>query len=289
MVYGLILLTLALLVLLVAGHVERELYMLRWFDLANRSGETPPPWTQALFADRGRPLRAYLRETLYGILYAVTQGGDILFGWTARRRRPPFDGAAPLVVLIHGYRARPAHFWLLRWRLRRMAPNIVTFAYDGKDPLVPYHLRLRDVVLAARRNGAPARTLLIGHSYGGIIAFDYATGCAEPGEMVALAALGAPFHGSRLAALGFSPLARSMTPSNPRFGAILAARPDCPFLSLFTRYDQFVIPYTNSEHPAADHREIDTCGHAGLYFDRTAWKALRGWLAPSLAASPPPE
>ncbi len=265
MVYGLIALALVAIPLLVAGHIERELYMLRWFDMANRADGALPPWNKAIFADRGRPLRAYLRETIYGLVYTATLVVARLLGWMRRKKTIRYTDNAPLVALIHGYKASGAHFWLMRWRLRKLAPNVMTFTYDGSDPATPHHRRLRDAILAARKNGASARTLIVGQSYGGIIGFDYANECAEADEMVGLAALGTPFHGSRLAALSLSPLARSMTPTNPRFATLLSAAPGCPFLSLFSRYDQFVIPYTNSEHPTADNRVVDSCGHAGLF------------------------
>lgn len=171
----------------------------------------------------------------------------------------------------------------MRWRLRKIAPNLMTFGWNGKDPSLPYHRRMRDAILAARKDGAPMKTVIVGQSYGGVIGFDYACECAEEGEMVALATLGAPFHGSRMAVLGLSSMARSMGPTNPRFAEILDRSPDCPFLSLHSRYDQFVIPYTNSEHPAAENREISSSGHSGLFFDRRVAKELRDWLAPKLS------
>jgi pimeloyl-ACP methyl ester carboxylesterase len=272
--------------LLVSGHVMRELYTLRWYETANRDWSPAADWRRAVVADHAKALRVFFRETVYGVVYACVMIASFVarpFG--ARRRFSPFDPAQPLVVLIHGFFSNPTLMTVIRWRLRlKRVTNVVVYGYPWSAPVDhPHHRRLRDFILAARKQGAPAKTIIVGHSFGGLVGLAYAAECADADEMVALAALGSPFRGSRLATLGITETARSLHPDHPRFARLIALRPGCPFLSLATRFDQFVLPWTNSDHPAADTRYVDVCGHAGLVFDGRVFRELFGWLAPYLS------
>lgn len=128
---------------------------------------------------------------------------------------------------------------------------------------------------------------LVGHSLGGVVAFEYARAYGETGEIKAVVTLGAPLRGSRLAVLGMSRAARRLHPSNPLFAEIASATLNARFLSIYSRYDQLVLPYTNSERPAADeNREIDLCGHTGFFFNRAVFKIILSWLLANTTPTP---
>ena len=261
------------------------LYLIRWYETANRLQDSSRWFLSAIFTRRMKPLRAFIAEIVYSIIYTATYVVSLVVSLFTLFRIPPknygdINSAKPLVVLIHGVFARPALFWLMRLRFRMAGiGNVVTFSYPplGGD-IAGHHEKLRDMILAYRKNAGITKTILVGHSYGGIIAFDYTTKYGAD-EVLGLATLGAPFRGSRLAVYGLTKLARSLNPWNPRFGEILAIQPPAPFLSVYSRYDQFVLPYTNSHHPKAErNEEIDSCGHSGLYFDSTASFLLVEWI-----------
>lgn len=261
------------------------LYSLRWYEIANRNKDGETFKIKAIFSRRMRPLTAFIMETIYSAVYCFSFLIALIAKGFARVRksRPRYeliDSDKPLTVLIHGVFSMSGLFWLMRLRFRfAKIPNVVTFSYSPFDKSeTSHHEKLRDFVLGYRSKANIKKTILVGHSFGGIISFDYAAKYGKD-EVLGMVALATPFHGSRLGVFGLTRLARSLTPWNPRFGKIIATAPPAPLLSIYSRYDQIVLPYTNCEHPLATSNEmIETCGHSGVIFDPTAFKLMRDWI-----------
>lgn len=261
------------------------LYALRWYEIQSRGGGADALWTKAVWAEKARPLRSFVKEYLYSVLYIFTYiAGYLAPPFLFKRASPDFSrvkAGRPVTVLIHGYMARPWMFWLMGLRLRlRGVPNVMTFGYRSRGA-GPGELaeKLRDFMLKVRAGTGINDVVLVGHSLGGLIAHEYARKHGAGGDVKAVVAMAAPFRGSRLSALAVTSLGRSLGPDNPIFPEIIRTKVNAPFVSIYSRYDQFVLPYTNSHHPRADENvEIAVCGHSGFYFSGAAFRAAADWI-----------
>ncbi|VAX16747.1 hypothetical protein MNBD_NITROSPINAE02-1860 [hydrothermal vent metagenome] len=269
--------------LLAAGIAlgQALLYAFRWYEISNRVYDPRVTWSKSLSWKRWRPLRSFVNECFYTALYNViiVWGGLInLFKKNVNHIDPDnFARDKPVIILIHGYMGQPMHFWLIRLRLKlKKTPNVVTFGYKlAGSEMEPYRQRLREFVLHLQAETSVAKIIFIGHSFGGILAHDYAREYEDADEVRGIITLGAPFRGSRLASMALTPLARSLHPSGPMLGKIIGSRLNAPLISIYSRYDQIVLPYTNAEHPFADENiEVDTCGHSGYFFNRKVFGIL---------------
>lgn len=268
----------------VSAMIQAPLYALRWYELSNRNYDAGHTWLNAIAWRRFWPLRVFLWECAYLVIYSVIY--VIYFTGTAfRRKQAPFDPGAmvkgkPVVILIHGLMAQPAHFWLMKRRFaRRAVPNAIAFGYDSLNGSMDGHIeKLRDLILRIHAKTGISEVILIGHSLGGLVAFEYTRKWGGSGEVKAVVAMGSPFRGSRITAMALTRSARRLHPTGPRVAETLSSGINASFLSLYSRYDQLILPYTNSEHPHAGvNREIDLCGHTGFYFNRGVFKIALEW------------
>lgn len=264
---------------------ELLLYGFRWYELSNRSRSSEAIWYRSLKADNYRPVTVFIKECFLTVIYIFSY-----LPWLIRlilkRDRVEFEPGElvkgkPLIVLIHGIFGKSDHFWLMRRRFAsRSVPNVLTFEYSSVGKSFTQNCEsLRDFLLRVKAKTGMSEAIIIGHSLGGLIAHQYIHQFGESGEVKAFIALGAPFRGTRLAAMALTDKARSLTPSNPMFSEMIVSRLNTRFLSLYSRYDQIIIPYTNSDHPGAnENREIALCGHTGFFFNNKVFKIIIEWI-----------
>ncbi len=271
--------------LLGVGAVQLFLYSLRWYEISNRVYDSEMTWFKALRDSRFKPVRVFFRECFYAVIY-ISCYPPAFAARLLRREHMEFEPGElvkgkPLIILIHGLFGLPAHFWIMRRRFAaRSIPNALVFEYNSfKGSPADNCARLRDFLLRVKAKTGMSEVILIGHSLGGLIAHEYAREYGNSGDVKAVVALGTPFRGTRLTALAIMKKARGLHPSNPLFAEITTAKLNADFLSLYSRYDQFILPYTNSEHPGADeNREIDICGHTGFFFNKKVFKIILEWI-----------
>lgn len=264
---------------------EFILYGFRWYEISNRGNSPETTWYNSLKAERYRPARIFFKECFLTVIYIFSYL-PWLIRFILKRKRVEFEPGElvkgkPLIILIHGIFGKSDHFWLMRRRFAsRSVPNVLTFEYESVSKSFAENCEsLRDFLLRIKAKTGMGEAVLIGHSLGGLVAHEYVRQFGESGEVKALVALGAPFRGTRLAVMAMTGKARSLTPSNPIFAEIIFSRLNTRFLSLYSRYDQFIIPYTNSDHPGADENmEIDYCGHTGFFFNKKVFKIIAKWI-----------
>ncbi|HEB71470.1 MAG TPA: alpha/beta fold hydrolase [Nitrospirae bacterium] len=264
---------------------ELILYGFRWYEISNRSNFPETTWRNLLKAEKYKPARVFIKESFWAVIYIFSYIPWLIRS-IARKKRAEFEPGElvkgkPLIILIHGIAGKSDHFWLMRRRFSsRSVPNVLTFDYDSDNRSLAENCEsLRDFLLRIRAKTGMSEAVLIGHSLGGLIAHEYTRKFGESGEVKAVVALGSPFRGTRLAVMALTSKARSLAPSNPVFADIISSRLNTSFLSVYSRYDQFIIPYTNSDHPGADeNREIELCGHTGFFFNKKVFKIIFEWI-----------
>lgn len=272
-------------VLAVTAAIQAPLYALRWYELSNRNYDPGATWLASISWRRFWPLRVFLWECVYLAVYSAIYAIHFI-GVFFRRNTAPFEPGRmvkgkPVVILIHGLMAQPAHFWLMRRRLaRRAVPNVIALGYDSLNGSIDDHVeKLRDLILQIHAKTGMSEVILIGHSLGGLVAFEYTRKWGASGEVKAVVAMGSPFRGSRITALALTRSARRLHPTEARIAETLGSGVNARFLSLYSRYDQLILPYTNSEHPRADvNHEMDLCGHTGFYFNRGVFRVVLEWV-----------
>lgn len=236
---------------------------------------------RAIFADRGAPARAVALESLYSVLFILFK---IIFLPSSFFREPideedisePYERET-LIILTHGLMGTAEHMYILQARLIMAGfKNVTLFQYRANQ-LRSSNLGAGLVEFARRQKLARKSpdVILIGHSLGGLISIDCADELYREIPTLGVITLGAPFHGSTLAAFGISRIARSLRPENIISFFSLRDR-SYPIVSIYSRYDQFVTPYVNARFESATSENIEVAhlGHSGLIFDRRVFKAL---------------
>lgn len=162
------------------------------------------------------------------------------------RPKASADSSRPPVLLVHGLYHNAGAWLVFKWMLKRAGFGRVylwTYPSFGRDfQLISDQLKqvLRNTVEAS--GGEPV--ILIGHSLGGLLVRSI---LADPQARPAVRAavlLGAPNHGSKLAALALGKLGRGLILDGPLVRSLNAACAPAllPKLNLFSPLDNLVLP-----------------------------------------------
>jgi pimeloyl-ACP methyl ester carboxylesterase len=120
------------------------------------------------------------------------------------------------------------------------------------------------------------KVILVGHSMGGMIARNYVQNRGGAVNVERVVTLGSPHHGSKLAPFALSPMGKTLLPGSEfirRFNS--AAWPQAtPLFSIYTRYDNIVVPAELARMDGAKAIELDGMGHTALLFHPRSLQAL---------------
>lgn len=196
-----------------------------------------------------------------GIAVAVSRGGQPGQERGAGRRAAPAQTRPGPVLLVPGYGGGTGSLDSLAGRIRatgRVA-TVVTMPGPGTGSLVADAAVLNAAVNDALARGAPSVDV-VGYSAGGVVALIWARrddGIARARRIITL---GAPFHGTSLAAAaqafvpGACPVAcQQLIPGSSLLGSLdVAHAAGLPrWLSLWTTDDQVVTPPASARLPGA--------------------------------------
>lgn len=194
-----------------------------------------------------------------------------------RKPLPAAPGQKP-AVLIHGLYNNAAVWLYLGRVLEKAGYAISTYNYSSHGPTpeaivqgLDAHIR---AVESPEQGGKP---VLIGHSFGGIVARRWLQRPENAGRIAALVTLGAPHRGSKVAALGHGPLVRHLRPGSPFLQELEAGKnhDSAICVSLISPEDDAVLP-ASCLLPPETWRFVVTrpLPHFSLLFSRSAAKQL---------------
>jgi pimeloyl-ACP methyl ester carboxylesterase len=134
-----------------------------------------------------------------GQLFAATLGRGVWWSGTEEKAMEPPAPRLP-VVLVHGLgdpgRLEGSNLRFLAQWLQRDGHTVSMAAYEEDEPLLASVSGLRRAIATVKRESGQAQVIVIGHSFGGLIARAYLSSGAT--DVAGLATLGSPHAGVRL-------------------------------------------------------------------------------------------
>ncbi|MGQ0838181.1 esterase/lipase family protein [Actinokineospora sp.] len=237
-----------------------------------------PGWWAGLSARRRGLARVLAIAAVTGMVAVVVQvvrSPDAPGGIAEQRRPGP-------VLLVPGYGGARGALLALAERIRRTgrAADVLTLPGDGTGDLQAQVAVLNRAAADAVAAGAPSVDV-IGYSAGGVVVRLWVAG-ADGAAARRVITLGAPLHGTRLAAVGGAllpgacPVAcRQLSPGSALLTDLDRTRlpATLPWLSVWTEDDRIVIPPDSARLPGAVNVPVQrvcpgvVVGHAQLPTD----------------------
>ncbi len=251
-------------------------YSLAWYERANAR----PDLIDRRFTARGLCTAIWLliQETACLLITIVLNP----LGWSTPKISPEKTGNQQPVILLHGLlQNRSCMFWL-QHRLKKagygQVISINTPPWRDLETLTEVLAKRVDELRITHK---VEKVHLVGHSMGGIIARNYVQNRGGAAHVSGMVTLGAPHHGSKLAPFALSKMGRSLLPGSAflrQFNSV--PWPEGPqAVSIYTRYDNIVLPTDSSKMAGAKLIELDGMGHISLLFHPRAFQAVVESLA----------
>jgi triacylglycerol esterase/lipase EstA (alpha/beta hydrolase family) len=251
------------------------------------------------------------RRLLLGVVAVLLAGALVAVGLVVAGRGGGAALAAPVpqdrpgpVLLVPGYGGSTASLEVLARRLRAAGRDarVVPMPGDGTGDLVAQATALERAAGTEIAGGAPSVDV-VGYSAGGVVARLWAAD--DGGRSVArrVVTLGAPHHGSEVAALAGSLLpgqcpaaCRQLVPDSELLTRLNADEtPDGPaWVSVWTGQDQIVTPPDSARLDGAVNIPVQAVcsdavvGHSELPTDRLVQALVLAALGPALPTAPTP-
>jgi len=246
-------------------------YTVAWYERANAR----PDLIENRFTIRGVCIAIWLliQETGCLLLTIVLRP----FGWAATKLPEAGQSDRPPVILLHGlFQNRSCLFWL-QFRLRSagylQTISIGTPPWRDMETLTE---SLSKKVDELRIRLKVDKVVLVGHSMGGMIARNYIQNRGGAAHVYGMVTLGSPHHGSKLAPFAISHLGKNLLPGCE----FLAKFNSVPWpeqaraISIYTRYDNIVLPADSAKMTGAQIVELDGMGHTSLLFHPRSLQAV---------------
>jgi triacylglycerol esterase/lipase EstA (alpha/beta hydrolase family) len=242
-----------------------------WYERANAH----PELVARRFTARGVCIAIWLliQETACLLLTILLRP----CGWLRPRIPAAAEETIPPIILLHGlFQNRSCLFWL-QHRLRtagyRQVISINTPPWRDMETLTELLAKKVDEL---RIQLKVEKVILIGHSMGGMIARNYVQNRGGAAYVRGMITLGAPHHGSKLAPFAVSPMGKSLLPGSTFLQQLNnAAWPQqTQAFSIYTRYDNMVLPAESAKMHGSQAIELDGMGHNALLFHPRSLQAV---------------
>lgn len=277
---------LALLVAARAVYVSAT-YVVYWYESAQKGfphlENAGPAWLLAL-----RALLGLAGEILSSVLVLAAYPIRLL-----DRRRPGPPGDRRPLLLLHGMYVNGGALMLLRRRLARAGwKSIHLLDLDfRRGHISALSDQVAEAVERIRAETGADRVDAVGHSLGGVVILHtLLRGGGEP-PLGTCIALGAPFHGTRMASFSAHPLVRQLAPGSPvlkdlaaRLEGSAAALPESRLVSIWSNYDNVIFPNESPilPEPPVENIRVDFIGHVSMLFSRVVARQIERVLLGSV-------
>ncbi len=246
-------------------------YTVAWYERANAR----PELIERRFTSRGLFIACWLlvQETVCLLVTLLLRP----VGWFPARLPSKQHGGMPPVILLHGlFQNRSCMSWLQR-RLRTAGyRQVISINTPPSRDLENLTELLAKKVDELRIRLKIDKVILVGHSMGGLIARNYVQNRGGTAYVERVVTLGSPHRGSKLAPFALSSMGKSLLPGSEfirQFNDI-AWPQEIPIVTIYTRYDNIVMPADLARMPGARAVELDGMGHTALLFHPRALQAV---------------
>lgn len=246
-------------------------FSVAWYERANAR----PDLIERRFTSRGVCIALWLliQETGCLLLTILLRP----FGWTQPKNPDGEQETHPPVILLHGlFQNRSCLYWM-QYRLRSagfsQTISINTPPWRDLEALTE---ELAKKVDELRIKLKVDKFILVGHSMGGIIARNYVQNRGGAAYVTDMITLGSPHHGSKLAPFAISPMGKTLLPGSTFLKAFnkVSWPKETRAVSIYTRYDNIVLPAESSKMKDAEVVELDGMGHTSLLFHPRSLQAV---------------
>ena len=246
-------------------------YTVAWYERAN----SRPDLIDRRFTTRGLCVAIWLlvQETACLLLTILVRP----LGWRPSHLPSVEPKSRPPVILLHGlFQNRSCLFWL-QYRLRAAGyEQVISINTPPWRDLETLTESLAKKVDELRIRLKVEKVILVGHSMGGMIARNYVQNRGGAAYVQGMVTLGAPHHGSKLAPFALSLMGKTLLPDSAflrQFNSV-AWPAETQAVSIFTRYDNIVLPADSGKMNGAEQIELDGMGHTALLFHPRALQAV---------------
>lgn len=250
-------------------------FSVAWYERAN----SRPDLIDRRFTGRGLCIAVWLliQETACLLLTVLLRP----FGWLHPQLQRTEQGPRPPVVLLHGLlQNRSCLFWL-QYRLKAMGyQQVISINTPPWRDLETLTEELAKKIAEIRIKLKTDKVLLIGHSMGGMIARNYIQNRGGAAYVQGMITLGTPHHGSKLAPFALSTMGKTLLPGSAflkQFNSVPWPE-GTPAISIYTRYDNIVLPAESARMDGAKSVELDGMGHTALLFHPRSLQAITAAL-----------
>lgn len=246
-------------------------YTVAWYERAN----SRPDLIDRRFTSRGVCIALWLliQETACLLLTILMRP----LGWRQQRIPDTEDSTFPPVILLHGlFQNRSCLFWLQRRLKAAGYQQVISINTPPWRDIETLSEELAKKVDELRIHSKSEKVILIGHSMGGLIARNYVQSRGGSAYVKTMVTLGSPHHGSKLAPFALSTMGKSLLPGTEfliRFNSVPWPATTAA-TSIFTRYDNIVLPAESAKMKGARQIELDGMGHTALLFHPRSLEAV---------------
>jgi triacylglycerol esterase/lipase EstA (alpha/beta hydrolase family) len=269
-ILSLILVLLKVTICLVALTVLMS-YTVAWYERAN----SRPDLIDRRFTGPGLCIAIWLLVQETGCLLLTILLRP--FGWPQPKLPKVEAGERPPVILLHGlFQNRSCLFWL-QYRLHAAGyKQIVSINTPPWRDMEASTESLAKKVDELRINLKIDKVILVGHSMGGMIARNYVQNRGGSAYVHGMVTLGSPHHGSKLAPFALSSMGKTLLPGSvflKDFNSVVWPE-ETQAVSIYTRYDNIVLPAESGKMNGAQQIELDGMGHTSLLFHPRSLQAV---------------
>jgi len=222
--------------------------------------------------------------SLKGILYPFQF-------WSFDANTKAEAGVSVPILLVHGYLNHKVD-WLWFLKTLKKNPNIgPIYAINLFPPfasITQLALTVKAKVNEIRETTKAPQVILIGHSMGGLVCSYFSEYLANPNEIAMVIALGSPFQGTKLTALGYGLNVKEMSP-NSSFLSELNTRihqSTIPYYSIASKIDNMIIPWQSALLSDVDGNTLENTmvledhGHLRLLISKPVLEQITKWIVP---------